>query len=155
MKFNVFGDAKGQPRPRARAFKMGSKYIAKFYDDDSANDWKIKVNEAIKEHTHDTYEINKNNAYTVIISFYFSRPKSHYKSTKELTSSAPRYMIQKPDIDNLAKLILDCITKSTKVWRDDSQVTTLMLSKAFWDQNIDAANVTIMEESNALVKLTN
>jgi Holliday junction resolvase RusA-like endonuclease len=39
--------------------------------------------------------------------------------------------VGKPDVDNLAKLILDQVTRSGNVWRDDSQVVSLTVHK-FW-----------------------
>ena len=45
--------------------------------------------------------------------------------------SAPVAHAGKPDVDNLAKLILDQITRSGNVWRDDSQVVSLTVHK-FW-----------------------
>lgn len=37
----------------------------------------------------------------------------------------------RPDLDNLAKLVLDAITAVKSIWRDDSQVAQLTLAKRF------------------------
>jgi Holliday junction resolvase RusA-like endonuclease len=39
--------------------------------------------------------------------------------------------IGKPDCDNLAKAVLDCITQLGCFWRDDSQVVHLTISKEY------------------------
>jgi Holliday junction resolvase RusA-like endonuclease len=67
---------------------------------------------------------------SVSITFAMPRPKSH-SGTKGLKPSAPVVHVGKPDVDNLAKLILDQITRSGCVWRDDSQVVSLTVHK-FW-----------------------
>lgn len=55
--------------------------------------------------------------------FYRRRPKS--------TPKRKIYPTTKPDIDNMYKLLSDALNKF--VYRDDSQVTTLMLKKRFGD----------------------
>jgi Holliday junction resolvase RusA-like endonuclease len=69
-------------------------------------------------------------AVSVSITFAMPRPKSH-SGAKGLKASAPVAHVGKPDVDNLAKLILDQLTRSGNVWRDDSQVVSLMAHK-FW-----------------------
>jgi len=46
-------------------------------------------------------------------------------------ASAPVCHVSKPDADNLAKLVLDRITRGERIWRDDSQVAKLSVQK-FW-----------------------
>jgi Holliday junction resolvase RusA-like endonuclease len=62
--------------------------------------------------------------------FRMPRPKSHF-GAKGLKASAPRHHFGKPDIDNLTKLVLDVVTKDGRVWRDDSQVITLLAYKEY------------------------
>jgi Holliday junction resolvase RusA-like endonuclease len=56
------------------------------------------------------------------------RPKSHH-GANGLKPSAPKFHVGKPDADNLAKLVLDQITRSGRIWRDDSQVVRLVVEK--------------------------
>lgn len=58
--------------------------------------------------------------------FRFTRPKSHYgtgKNSDRLKPSAPYYHTIKSDIDNLFKLVMDCMTGI--VWVDDCQICIL------------------------------
>ena len=131
LTFQVHGQPKGQPRPRAFARKMGSIHVARFYDSDVADAWKSAVMLAIMQAAkvgngwHFTSE-----AVSVSITFAMPRPKSH-SGAKGLKPSAPVAHVGKPDVDNLAKLILDQLTRSGNVWRDDSQVVSLTVHK-FW-----------------------
>lgn len=53
------------------------------------------------------------------LEFVITRPK-----TSKLT-------LPRPDCDNLAKGPLDAITKAEKIWRDDSQISPLLVEKRF------------------------
>ena len=58
--------------------------------------------------------------------FYFQRPKSTKKAIVD--------KVTKPDIDKLARAILDALTGI--VFEDDSQVTTLVCWKGFGDPRV-------------------
>lgn len=51
--------------------------------------------------------------------FYFTRPKSHYKKSG-LKTDAPKYVTKTPDSDKLVRAVLDACT--AVVYYDDSQV---------------------------------
>jgi Holliday junction resolvase RusA-like endonuclease len=57
----------------------------------------------------------------VQITFYLPRPKSLKKSIV--------YPSKRPDVDKLARAVLDALTGIT--WRDDSQVTYLCVMKVY------------------------
>lgn len=60
----------------------------------------------------------------VDLTFYFPRPKSHYKTSKMdwiLKGDAPVHCASKPDRDNCDKAILDVLTE-LQFWQDDAQV---------------------------------
>jgi len=66
------------------------------------------------------------------IQFFSKRPKSHYRTGKysnELKSTAPKYNINKKDIDNMAKFILDAL--NNKLYLDDSQIIKLCCEKNY------------------------
>ena len=130
MTFTVQGEPKGQPRPRAFARKMGAVHVARFYDSDVADGWKNAVTLAIIEAARKDKWLPTMHAVSVSLNFAMPRPKSH-SGAKGLKPSAPVHHVGKPDVDNLAKLVLDRITRSERIWRDDSQVVSLTVHK-FW-----------------------
>ena len=130
LTFQVTGEPKGQPRPRAFARKMGAIHVARFYDSDVADEWKRAVQIALLEMATQTRWELTLGPVAVELRFAMPRPKSHF-GAKGLKASAPVAHVGKPDVDNLAKLCLDQITRSGCVWRDDSQVVSLTVHK-FW-----------------------
>lgn len=115
-----------QGRPRARA--MGKH--ATVYEDKKSKDAK----ERIIQKLHSVAHLNKREEpffkkgvpLQVAIEFFFEIPKSRAKTTVAGDSH-----IIKPDVDNLAKLVLDAVTKAGVVWHDDSQVSYLNVSKSY------------------------
>lgn len=66
----------------------------------------------------------------VRLTFNMPRPKGHYgsgKNAQRVKAGAPARPIGKPDLDKLARLVLDACT--SVLWRDDSQVVDLRASK--------------------------
>jgi len=78
----------------------------------------------------------------ILMCFSMPRPKSHF-GAKGLKASAPVHHSGKPDADNLAKLVMDQITKSGRVWRDDSQVVSLRVEKLWASGNESGCSVLI------------
>ena len=69
---------------------------------------------------------------SVSIFFYFSRPKSHFKTGKNshlLKDYAPSWHTSKPDVDNLAKFVMDAMNKV--YWKDDSYISTCRIVKQY------------------------
>ena len=58
-------------------------------------------------------------------------PKSWPKKKREAALAGDIEHTGKPDLDNLAKLVLDRITRSERIWRDDSQVVSLTVHKFY------------------------
>jgi len=143
LAFTVTGEPKGQPRPRAFARKMGNVHVARFYDSDVADAWK----QAVQIVVLDASIVHKwpLTLGPVAISLCFSlpRPKSHF-GAKGLKASAPLHHSGKPDADNLAKLVMDQITKSGRIWRDDSQVVSLRVEKLWASGNESGCSVLIL-----------
>ena len=128
----IYGDPKGQPRARAFARKMGAKHVARMYDSDVADAWKRAVDLGIeREHNAKPFALDAVGAFDVKLSFFFRRPKSHYGKGGHVKASAPVCHVSRPDADNLAKLVLDRITRGGWIWRDDSQVARLKVEK-YW-----------------------
>ena len=132
MNVFIYGDPKGQPRTRAFARKMGAKYVARVYDSDVADGWKQAIDLGIeREFAAYTTKQDATSSFDCSLTFFFRRPKSHAGKGGYTKASAPIFHVSKPDADNLAKLVLDRITRGGRIWRDDSQVSRLHIDK-YW-----------------------
>lgn len=133
----VFGIPKPQPRPRAFARQMGSRFVARVYDDSSAEAWKGAVASAVRDHRPvSPFE----GPIELGLTFYLPRPKAHYRTGKhaaELRPGAPRWHANKPDADNLAKSTVDALT-ILGFWRDDGQIAALTISKIWANPGEDS-----------------
>ncbi len=116
----VPGDPKGQPRPRAFAFKGK----ARMYDPGTAEFWKGEIAAALKPWAQRMWD----GPVLVRASFSFRRPKRHFRKGGALRDAAPSRHVQKPDIDNLLKAVLDC-GSVIGIWRDDAQVAAVQTAK--------------------------
>ena len=75
------------------------------------------------------------------ITFFLARPKAHYLKTG-LRKSAPMKHCQKPDATKLLRAIEDSLTGV--IWRDDSQVVSLIISKV-WTEGSEGASIIVKE----------
>lgn len=69
---------------------------------------------------------------SVEIAFYLKRPKGHYRTGRNaclLRDTAPARPAGKPDVDKLARAVLDALTAVT--WVDDAQVADLAAHKFY------------------------
>lgn len=66
----------------------------------------------------------------VEIRFHEPRPKGHLKKDGSVKNGSPALPMAKPDIDNLAKAVLDAMTRA-EVWKDDCQVCRLAVSRSY------------------------
>ena len=69
---------------------------------------------------------------------HFCRPKSHFKKG-HLRSNAPKHVLKTPDVDNLAKFVLDAVQK--RILTDDKIVTTLVVHKLWCETKNDQRTV--------------
>ena len=122
--FYVYGDAKGQPRQRHFARKIGqNKWIARSYDPGTAEGWKCLIADAAKKVGLTGAMLE--GPIELVMSCRFARPKSHFRTGRNallLRSSAPVYWhFGDPDRDNVEKAVMDCLTQ-IGAWRNDNQV---------------------------------
>lgn len=135
ISFFARGEPKGQPRPRAFAFRGK----ARVFDPGTAEAWKQAVVVALREQCGlvtppITVPIQ------VGITLYFPRPKSHFRTGKNAhlrRDDAPVFHTAKPDADNAAKAILDALTIA-ELWKDDAQVCRLSVIKLYADGHAGA-----------------
>ena len=82
----------------------------------------------------------------VIMSFSFSRPKSHYgtgKNSGKLKANAPVTHISRPDVDNLAKFVLDAL--NGVYWKDDSVICSMTIDKTYSEVPKTTVNIYELE----------
>lgn len=65
----------------------------------------------------------------VVLEFRFKRPQSHFNKSG-LKKGAPQHHTQMPDVDKLARSVLDALTGYA--WHDDKQVIELRATKVWW-----------------------
>jgi len=124
IQFEVLGNPKGQPRPKAFARKFGNgKVMARVYDPGTAEGWKSQIAIAVRD-LIPTPPLD--GPIRLTIEFRLPRPKAHYHKVRGclypvLRDDAPHWHIGKPDTDNMTKAVKDCLT-TLGMWRDDSQV---------------------------------
>ena len=129
-RFTVYGEAAPQGSKRGFVIKRanGSHGVAMVESSREVKSWRQQVAaaacQARASHKLATGPIR------LELHFFRSRPKTHYGSGKRATrvkDSAPRYPVSKPDVDKLTRAIGDALTGI--LWRDDSQVVSLVACK--------------------------
>jgi Holliday junction resolvase RusA-like endonuclease len=130
LEFFVAGLPKAQPRTKARAFGK----FAQVYTPKTADDWKMIVrNEAFKAWQSESISLFMfpwKGPLRVDLTFYFPRPKAHFRSNGELKPTAPDWHTTKPDRDNSDKSVLDALT-NLGIWHDDKQVCDGRIQKMY------------------------
>jgi len=147
IRVTVPGTPQGQPRARAFARRMGDKFVARVYDPGTAEGWKSVIAEAFRPHLPPEPWEGK---VMLSITAHFKRPASHFGSGRNagvLKASAPAEYVKKPDADNIAKAVMDCLTR-LGLWRDDSQVD-LAIGRAWGATNTTEIRVERIEETGA------
>jgi len=82
----------------------------------------------------------------VSLYFYFQRPQSHYgtgRNAHQLLPSAPSQPAVQPDIDKIARAVLDALTGT--VFADDKQVVSLVCRKHYADAHMPGVTVEVLE----------
>lgn len=147
IQFFATGEPKGQPRPKAFARKFGDKWMARVYDSGTAENWKSQIAVAARAHIPGSPLAGP---LRLTLEFTFPRPKSHYRGGKyssELKHSAAEWHTGKPDMDNAAKAVMDCMTQ-LGFWHDDAQVASGFVSKRYGDRPGCHISVELMIEGD-------
>lgn len=153
MNFWIPGDPKAQPRPRAQGIKNGSRQFTHIYTPDKqTKPWREAIRLALVKNKTQAFE---NASVFVTLWFNFRRPKSHFRTGKFghlLRNSAPELHKQKPDVDNLAKLVLDELQKGGLL-NDDSHVVKLTTLKTWSAQPGCLVVIDAISDLNALFRI--
>ena len=122
--FEVIGDIVGKQRPRVNMY-TGSVYTpnkTKDYEDYIKQSFFIK---------YPKYEMITNRVIVKIIA-YLKIPKNTGKSKIEKMINGESSPMKKPDIDNIAKIVLDAI--NNYVIKDDLQVSKIFVEKKYGEE---------------------
>lgn len=139
LKFTVLGrpQAKGSKKvlPIRSRTRVGERRIVMVDSNKNAAPWETRVAEvALRTATGgETAPLELlNGPVAVKLEFYFSRPRGHYgvgRNINRIRASAPEHITAKPDVDKLARCVLDALTGT--LIRDDAQVVVLDLRKQY------------------------
>ena len=112
------------PKGRPRFSKVGG--FMRSYTPKKTSDYEIEVRtQAQAVMTREPLET----PLAVYLYFRLPIPRSHSKKRQEACLNGSERPIKKPDIDNLAKSVLDGL--NGVVWHDDSQIVSLHLTKVY------------------------
>jgi len=127
MELVVYGKPIAKKRPRF--FRRG-KYVGT-YNDQEAEDgfFMIQIMKQLPKYPPDKIL----GPIYIAMEFGLPIPKSVSKKKRAEIISKPFCHIKKPDLDNLEKFVLDCLTR-VGVWKDDSLIVSACSSK-FYDEN--------------------
>ena len=110
---------KPAPQPRVRAYRRGEH--AGVYTPSTADAWKEQVMLAAGLYRGQF----TTGPLRLEVEFYLPRPQARKNDD---------YVAVKPDLDNLLKSTMDALTNAG-VWRDDSQVAAVVMSKRYESAN--------------------
>jgi len=127
IQYTVVGIPKAQARPKVfhRTLKSGRSFVSTY---SPKTDWfhlvyteTLKKKEMLKERLKGALELN--------LIFCLPIPKSISKKKR----ADLHYVTKKPDVDNLAKAVMDAIN-NVGIWEDDSQIAVLRVSKIYSEE---------------------
>jgi len=130
--FEVRGEPKPQPRPRAFVRKTSFGPIARVYDAGTAENWKSLVAEAARPFIPVE---PLTGPLSLSVEFWLPRPATHFIASKRergLKQNAPTFHTSRGDVDNFSKAVMDALTV-LRLWHDDEQVAELVASKRYED----------------------
>lgn len=77
----------------------------------------------------------------VSLSFRLARPKKHYRAGGQLRADAPAFASSTPDVDKLARCLLDALIGI--VVRDDARIAVLVAEKRYSDDGRLGAEIVV------------
>ena len=132
----------GQPRPR---FRVQSGHACAY-----PSPKQQKLEKAILEQLMDQMPAQQiDGCIKVDLTALFPIPKAVAKKDRPLLDG--KLKVTKPDIDNVAKLILDVFTKAG-LWKDDNRVAVLNVQKRWIDDPVGGWSVRIESTPLASVR---
>lgn len=119
----------GRPAPQGskRGFVVGKRAVIVADNPETLRSWRQAVTEAVAAASRGEGTIMRPAPVAVLIVFRLPRPKSQTKAQR-----AVAYVTTKPDLDKLARGVLDALTEA-RAFEDDSQVAYLSACKLYVD----------------------
>ena len=134
-------EGRGVPQGRPRAVRMGAG--VRMYDPPKSKAYKQMVSAKVRSYM----KINGIQMITeplaVHLNFYFTPPKSYSKKRIRAIEAKEELFTKKPDLDNLAKSILDSC--NNLLFKDDSQIVGLTIGKHYGHEDYVDVKVQIIE----------
>ncbi len=129
--FTVLGTPFGKGAPKTRAFNVPGRAhpIVTVYKDKQTRNYLTSVAQSYWTKANDVPPTD--GPVGVTIRAYFAMPKSYAKEMRLKVAEESVPQCVKPDSDNIAKSVCDGL--KGVAWRDDSQVTTLIVVKRYSD----------------------
>ena len=137
IEFKVEGKAVPQPRPRVVRMRNGQ---TRAYNSEKSVVYKRIVKAAALSEMNKQRLIMTDRPLAMRLTFVFAPPKSYTKKKLEAVKSGELRYTKKPDLDNLAKAILDACNNT--VYKDDSQIITLSINKEYGHTDHVAVEIT-------------
>lgn len=137
IEFKVEGKAVPQPRPRVVRMRNGQ---TRAYNSEKSVVYKRIVKAAALSEMNKQRLTMTDRPLAMRLTFVFTPPKSYTKKKLEAVKSGELRYTKKPDLDNLAKAILDALNGT--VYKDDSQIITLSINKEYGRTDHVAVEIT-------------
>ncbi|HLM89272.1 MAG TPA: RusA family crossover junction endodeoxyribonuclease [Streptosporangiaceae bacterium] len=131
-------------RPAPQGSKVRNRYGAIYEDNRAVRPWRdaVRTEAQRAQRAEDGPMFG---AVLVVIVFRLARPKGHYgtgRNAGTVRSSAPAHPSGKPDVDKLARAVLDGLTEGS-AFKDDAQVVSLQVTKVYAERT--GADITVSE----------
>jgi crossover junction endodeoxyribonuclease RusA len=120
------GSAKGFGFVRKNGPRAGKIGVSITNDNPKAKGWSKDVARCAREHMGERELLT--GPLAVEMTFHLPRPKKH-STGKGLRANAPRLVTTKPDVDKLARCLLDALTWI--VFKDDALVARIVATKVY------------------------
>jgi Holliday junction resolvase RusA-like endonuclease len=140
MTFMVCFDIEGNPIPKGRPRFRRTKTFITTYTPKKTLDFEELVRKHSKEAMGPTDLLET--PINVYLYFRLPIPQSYTKKAVEACLSGSQRHVKRPDLDNLAKSVLDGMNGI--VFKDDSQITSLHCTKVY--SNVAGVNILVKED---------
>ena len=141
MEIHFVIEGRPQPQGRPRAVRMGAG--VRMYDPPKSKAYKQMVSARVRSYMKINGIQTITEPLAIHLNFYFTPPKSYSKKRIRAIEAKEELFTKKPDIDNLAKSILDSC--NNLLFKDDSQIVGLTIGKHYGHEDYVDVKVEIIE----------